>query len=58
MAGIDIKPSSMGPIFVVWIGPTLGVPKWNIRHWAAAFFVVVAPYDMSGSLIHLIGHYG
>ena len=24
MAGIDINPSSMGPIFWVWIGPTLG----------------------------------
>ena len=28
MAGIDINPSSMGPIFGVWIGPTLGDPKW------------------------------
>ena len=27
MADIDINPSSMGPIFGVWIGPTLGVPK-------------------------------
>ena len=27
MAEIDINPSSMGPIFGVWIGPTLGVPK-------------------------------
>ena len=32
MADIDINPSSMGPIFGVWIGPTLGVPKWTIRH--------------------------
>ena len=31
-----INPSSMGPIFGVWIGPTLGAPKWTIRHWAAA----------------------
>ena len=23
----DINPSSMGPIFGVWIGPTIGVPK-------------------------------
>ena len=38
MAGIDINPSSMGPIFGVWIGPTLGVPKWTIRHWAAAIW--------------------
>ena len=37
MADIDINPSSMGPIFVVWIGPTLGVPKWTIRHWAVLF---------------------
>ena len=26
MADIDIIPSSMGPIFGVWIGPTLGIP--------------------------------
>ena len=32
MADIDINPSSIGPIFGVWIGPTLGVPKWTIRH--------------------------
>ena len=38
MANIDINPSSMGPIFGVWIGPTLGVPKWTIRHWAAAIW--------------------
>ena len=38
MAGIDINPSSMGPIFGVWIGPTLGVPNWTIRHWAAAIW--------------------
>ena len=38
MADIDINPSSMGPIFGVWIGPTLGVPKWSIRHWAAAIW--------------------
>ena len=36
MVDIDINPSSVGPIFDVWIGPTLGVPKWTIRHWAAA----------------------
>ena len=38
MADIDINPSSMGPIFGVWIGPTLGVPKWTIHHWAAAIW--------------------
>ena len=38
MAGIDINPSSMGPIFGVWIGPTVGVPKWTIRHWDAAIW--------------------
>ena len=27
MAGIDINPSSMGPIFRLLIGPTLGVPN-------------------------------
>ena len=27
VADIDINPSSMGPIFGVWIAPTLGVPK-------------------------------
>ena len=36
MADIDIYPSSMGPIFWVWIGRTIWVPKWTIRHWAAA----------------------
>ena len=38
MANIDINPSSMSPIFGVWIGPTLGVPKWTIRHLAAAIW--------------------
>ena len=38
MADNDIDASSMGPIFVVWIGPTLGVPKWTICHWAAAIW--------------------
>ena len=38
MVDIDINPSSMGPIFGVWIGPTLGVPKWTIRHWAAVIW--------------------
>ena len=26
LADIDINPSSMGQIFGVWIGPTIGVP--------------------------------
>ena len=34
IADIDINPSSMGPIFGVWMGPNLGVPKWTIRHWS------------------------
>ena len=38
MADIDINPSSMGPIIGVWIGPTLGVPQWTIRHRAAAIW--------------------
>ena len=38
MTGIDINPSSMGPIFGVWLGPTYGVPKWTICHWAAAIW--------------------
>ena len=38
MIDVDNNPSSMGPIFWVWIGPTLGVRKWNIRHWAAAIW--------------------
>ena len=38
MADIDIIASSMGPIFWVWIGPTLGVPKWTIRYWAPAIW--------------------
>ena len=39
MVDNDINPSSMGPIFGVWIGPTLGVSKWTIRYWAAAIWV-------------------
>ena len=27
IGGIDTNPSSMGPIFGVWMGPTLGVSK-------------------------------
>ena len=38
MTDIDINPSSMGTIFRLWIGPTLGAPKWTIRHWAAAIW--------------------
>ena len=38
MTDIDINPSSMGPIFGVWIGPTLGVQKWTIRHGAAVIW--------------------
>ena len=38
LADIDINPSLMGPIFGVLIGPTLGVPKWTLRHWAAAIW--------------------
>ena len=37
-ADIDINPSSMGPIFGVWIGPTLEVPKSTIRNWAKAIW--------------------
>ena len=36
MIDIYINPSSMGPISGVWIGPTLGVPKWTIHYRAAA----------------------
>ena len=36
MIDIYINPSSMGPIFGVWKGPTVGGPKWTIRHWTAA----------------------
>ena len=52
---IDMNPSSMGPIFVVWIGPTLGVPKWTIRHYGPSYLVVVPSYDMSCALIILTG---
>ena len=38
MADIDINPSSMGPIFGVRIGQTLGVLKCIIRHWASAIW--------------------
>ena len=38
MVDIDMKPSSMGPIFGVWRGPNLGVPKWTVRHWAVAIW--------------------
>ena len=53
MAGIDINPSSMGPIFGVWTGPTLGVPKWTI-----GYLVVVPSYDISCASIFLTGFYG
>ena len=38
MTDIDINSSWIGPIFGVWIGPTLGVPKWTSRYWAAAIW--------------------
>ena len=38
MADFDINPSSMCLKFAMWIGPTLGVSKWTIRHWAAAIW--------------------
>ena len=38
MADIGINPSSMGPIFGVWIGPTLGVQQLTIRHWTVAIW--------------------
>ena len=58
MVVTDINPSSMGPIFGVWIGPTLGVPKWTIRYLGRSYLVVVPSDDMSGFLILLTGHYG
>ena len=33
----DINPSSMVPILGAWIGPTIGVPKWTIRHCPQLF---------------------
>ena len=44
MADIDINPSSMGPIFGVSIGPTLGVPKWTFHHWAVAISSAIVWY--------------
>ena len=58
MAGIDINPSPMSPIFGVWIGPPLGVPKLTIRYLGRCYLVVVSSYDMSGALILLTGTYG
>ena len=58
MASIDINPLSMGPIFGLWIGPTIGVPKWTIRYLDRSYLVVVPSYDMSGALILLSGLYG
>ena len=58
MAGIDINPSSMGPIFRVWIGPNLGVPKRIIQPLGRSYLVVVSSYETSGSLILLTGLYG
>ena len=57
MAGIDINPSSMGPIFGVWIGPTLGVPN-GPSALGRSYLVVLPSYDMSGALILLTGLYG
>ena len=58
MAGIDINPSSMGPIFGVWIVPTLGDPKKNHPPLGSSYSVVVPSYDMSCALILLTGLYG
>ena len=33
MADIDINPTSICPIFGVWIGLALGVSKWTIRYF-------------------------
>ena len=37
-ADVDMNPSSMGPLFGVWLGPTPGVPKWTIHYWAATIW--------------------
>ena len=58
MVNIDINPSSMGPIFGVWIGPTLGVPEMDHPPLGRSCLVVVPSYDMSCALILLTGLYG
>ena len=55
MADIDINPSSMGPIFGVWIGPTLGVPQIDHPPLGRSYLVVLPWYDMSYALILLTG---
>ena len=64
MVDIDINPSSTGPIFGVWIGSTLGVPKWTIRHWAAAngssavVWYVMCPDSLNWALwVRFLGRY-
>ena len=58
MAIIDINPSSMGPIFGVWIGFTLGVPNEPSAILSRSYLVVVPSYDMSDALLLLTGLYG
>ena len=58
MADIDINLSSMGPIFKVWIGPTLGIPKIDLPPLGVSYMVVVPSYDMSYALIFLMWFYG
>ena len=58
MANIDINPSSMSPIFGVWIEPTLLGPEMDHPPLGRSYLVVVPSYDISGALIPLSGLYG
>ena len=51
MAVIDINPSSMGPIFLLCIWPSLGIPKWNNLPLGHSYLVVVPSYQMPCCLI-------
>ena len=58
MAGIDINPSSMGPIFGCVDRTDPWGPEMDHPPLGRSYLVVVPSYDMSGALILLTGLYG
>ena len=56
MDNIDINPSSMSPIFRMWIGDPWG-PEMDHLPMGRSYFVVVPSYDKSCALILLTGLY-
>ena len=52
IADIDINPSSVGPIFGVWIGPTLGVPKCSVSLFKG--YSTSGTIDVESARLHII----